>query len=76
MGALTKGDRKASNGISLTQFHFETRFGVLALERTYSAVLDERYQGGSKMLKPDLVPEGMTTEGFFVEVRNYGGCES
>lgn len=74
MGALTKGDRKAqSGGISLGSFNFETRFGKLALERTYSAVFGHRYNGasGSKPLKADVLPDGLNQAQFFHEVDDW-----
>lgn len=75
MGALTKGDRKASNGIGLDSFNIETRFGRLALEKTYSAVLGERYRTnfdtGSDKLEPNELPEGMSEETLFEQLRDY-----
>jgi len=38
MGALTKGDRRASTGSDLTDFDIDNRFGNRALKRFYSAL--------------------------------------
>ncbi|KAI9032342.1 hypothetical protein DFJ74DRAFT_333212 [Hyaloraphidium curvatum] len=75
MGALTKGDRKASTGINLTQFNHETRFGRLALEKTYAAIgssyHQSNYQSSTKALKPDVLPPNMTQQEFFATLQEY-----
>lgn len=72
MGALTKGDRKASTGISLSQFNFDTRFGKVALEKTYSAIVGNRYDGSStRHSQPEVLPPGKTKQEFFADVREW-----
>ncbi|KAJ3338149.1 Protein strawberry notch 1 [Gonapodya sp. JEL0774] len=66
LGALTKGDRRAADGISLSDFNFETKWGKSALEALHASV-DGRSQN---VVPPDFLPEGVDPSGFFSQVRS------
>jgi len=67
------GDRKASPGISLSGFHFQTKFGRHALKRTYAAIVGEdfNYEAGLELPLPDTHPTEDAAAALFHTLEGY-----
>ncbi|GIZ01189.1 protein strawberry notch homolog 1 [Caerostris extrusa] len=63
LGALTHGDRRATESRDLSQFNIDTKYGRTALESTMHAIMN--YGGMSPLVPPPAEYKG----NFFVDVR-------
>nr|XP_033812612.1 protein strawberry notch homolog 2 isoform X2 [Geotrypetes seraphini] len=64
LGALTHGDRRATESRDLSQYNFENKYGTRALERVLSAILNH---SSNKVLPPKTYPGGAAA--FFHDVK-------